>query len=262
MAAFLPCSRLRKCILIKGLVSAAVLTVAALASARPVPNSFVDHRVTSVSGLIHEIRTDHDVLDRYLRHFTMSEDELCSWIGTLHETRLPQSETFQVYSIPPDGHVKLHIQTIRAGEQVFVDPSDTPVILVRCGNPISLGPVKPIVPVGTPESTPAAPLAPTPPLADVPSPDLVPLAPNTPEALALAPTPMPAPEAPFSLAPTPCSPNYAPLAGLILIGIGIGVTDHHHPSHPVHPVPEPAPFAVLGLGLCGLAFRRRSKKSR
>jgi len=248
---------------LKGLFIGTLTSLALVASARPVPNSFVDYRVTTVDGLIKEIRTDHAVLDRYMRHFTMSEDELCGWIGTLHYMRLPQSETFQVYSIPPDGHVKMHVQTIRAGEPVFADPSDTPVMLVKCGNPISLGPVKPTVPVGTPESSPAAPLAPTPPLADVPQPDVVALPPSTPEALVMQPAPvvpMETPTAPFAIeSAAPCC-NYAPLAGIVLVGVGIGLSGHHEHHHPTPPVPEPAPFVALGLGLGGFVLRRRSKK--
>jgi len=249
---------------IKGFVLAAVLSVAVVASARPLPNSFVDHRVNSVSGLIREIKTDHDVADRYMRHFSMSEDELISWIGTLHETRLSGAETFQIYSIPPDGHVKMHVQTLRAGERVFCDPSGVPVIMVACGNPLSLGPIKPLTPVQTAESTPAPVLAPTPPLAAVPTPAMVILAPATPEAIEAVIPPLEQPAAPFTLCPpAPCQPNYAPLAGLLIVGIGIGFTGgHEHPHHPICPVPEPAPFAALGLGMCGLALRRRSKKSR
>jgi hypothetical protein len=246
-----------KRIFVIGIVAASVVASAA----RPARNAFLDYSVSSVSGLIHEVETDHAVADRFMRHFGMSGSELVAYFETLHVERLPDSEVFSIYSIPPDGHDKVHTERLPAGAVVFADPSGKPILLMKCGNPLTVP--GPTVPVATPVSGPVGPLVPPSELPPVPENALTLTPPETPP---LIPAPEIAPVAPL------CAPagaftsvtnnyNYAAwgFLGAVVVVVGSGGHEHHHPTPPV---PEPASLAFFGLGLCGMAAKRRAAMRR
>lgn len=114
-----------------------------LAWARPDRNAFLNRAVTSVPQLLHQVRNDAEVRDRFRRHFAMTDTELLTYFTSLRLARLTAPGAYKVYSVPPGGYVKMHVQKLRLGTPVFADPSGTPIMIVKCGNPLTLGPKGP-----------------------------------------------------------------------------------------------------------------------
>lgn len=113
-------------------------------SHRPDLNSFLNYRVHSTAQLVREVDGDSEVRDRFMRHFAMTRSELDRYLGSLHLARLEKTGVYKVYSVPDNKVLKMHLQTIKQGEEVFEDSAGTPVLLVRCGNPLSRGPNNPL----------------------------------------------------------------------------------------------------------------------
>jgi hypothetical protein len=256
-----------------------IVITAACFAARPERNAFVDYRVVSVIDLEQQIKTDPAVADRYERHFGMTKGQLLSFVATLHRSRLANDRTFTVYSVPVDGHVKMHMQRFKEGEPIFADAGGNPILLVRCGNPLTLGPEEAnavslpsvdVSPADTPDESlkiAAAPglyagnSAPPDMLITTPTPsgDTT-YTPETPETLT-SPGEGPA-SAPQSFGGTggsgPGGGGYLPyipiLGGIIY---GIGSSGGNHPLS----TPEPLSFIPLGFGLVGVMIRRSKKRS-
>jgi hypothetical protein len=109
-------------------------------AARPDLNAFLNRKVVSDAGLVHQVRTDNEVMDRYVRHFSMTRQEVIEYLSQLHVGHLKAPLTTSVYSVPDGGRIKVHQQSFPKGTLVFADPQQTPVLLVKCGNPLTLGP--------------------------------------------------------------------------------------------------------------------------
>lgn len=110
---------------------------------RPDLNAFLNRKVTTVSGLVREVRDDPAVMDRYKRHYAMTDSQVIDFMRSLHATRLNRSETFPVYSVPDAGYIKVHDQTLKSGTWVFSDSAGQPQLMMKCGNPLSRGPMTP-----------------------------------------------------------------------------------------------------------------------
>jgi hypothetical protein len=249
-------------------------TVVASFASRPERNAFIDYRISSIADLERQIKTDPAVADRYERHFGMTKSQLLAYVGSLHRDTLQVPATFEVYSIPPDGHVKMHMQRFNKGEPIFEDPSGRPVLLVRCGNPLTLGPeaanvvTNPAVeaaPAGQPNDT--LRVTPFPGSFTTESPEMVLSTPTPPGDLVETPT---LPETLTTPAVTPAEAPQTfsggggglgngwpiiPILGGIVWGIG-GSGGHSHTP----PVPEPAPVVGLMVGLVGIAGYKLKKR--
>ncbi len=117
---------------------------ASLTFARPDLNAFLNERSMSVADLVRQARRDPEVMDRFRRHFAMGDKELIAYLGSLRLARLAKAGVYRVYSVPPGGWIKMHYETLREGIPVFADMAGDPVLLVKCGNPLTTGPKKPI----------------------------------------------------------------------------------------------------------------------
>lgn len=251
------------------LAAVAALPGMALATApdgRPVRNSFIDRPVADARDLVRQVRADPVVADRYERHFSMDRAAVLRFLGTLHRARLARAGTFTIYSVPTDGHIKMHVGRIPKGEPMFMDRAGRPVLVVRCGNPVVLGPsyrAHAPMTIGDLSSVRTLDL----PMADAL--DRVPLAlvPGTPEseilnATSLAIAGEPAPETQALAREILLSPKSSGLEGLSLMLPILGFLGGHG-SHAGSgsvtppPVPEPAPFLALAGGVAALARRRR-----
>lgn len=117
--------------------------LAASGNARPDRNAFLNTRAGNLAQLIAQVRRDPQVMDRFKRHFGMSDAEVIAYLSTLSAKRLAKKETYIVYSVPPDGHIKAHVETFFPGMGYYADAVGTPILIAKCGNPLNLGPKTP-----------------------------------------------------------------------------------------------------------------------
>lgn len=125
-----------------------VVLAVGLSSAVPVmaapllpPNSFLRVPVTTVQGLIREVSEDPIVANRYARLFRMSPTMVKVTFAGLHLTRLPEERPLQIWGIGlnrPEQPLIARVRRVSQGEPIFAGSDNTPVLLVRCGNPIYL----------------------------------------------------------------------------------------------------------------------------
>ena len=236
--------------------------VAAAPDGRPVRNSFVDRRVANTRQLVAHVEADPVVADRYERHFAMSRRNVLAYLGGLHRGALAQDGVYTIYSVPSDGHVKMHVGRLRHGEPMFLDQAGRPVLVVRCGNPVVLGPVRsahgnPLAAVPS-EPTLGRSLADD---ADAVAAGDVLMALEPPVPIAPVPTTfVPAPPVDVSVATVGAVPTRGGwnVGGLpLLLPIVGSVASGGHDHHPSTPVPEPATLAPLALGAAALWRRRK-----
>lgn len=243
-------------------LACATPVLGALPPHRPDRNAFVDHKVRNTQQLLHEIKTDPHVADRYERHFGMNKQGVLNYLSGLHPAKLAQSGVYTIYSVPEDGHVKMHRGLLKKGEPLFFDRSNNPILVVKCGNPLVLG---------KNQATLFRPLVPQP-SAEEPERDLLAL--REPDALdlqdlmamepalptALVPAAVPGGGA-FALSSVPATLTagggsfpwvaLAPLVFPIVRGGGGGID--------VTPAPEPMTMVPLGIGAACLLRRRRRR---
>ncbi len=246
------------------LLAFACLACVASAQMSAERNSFLAYRVTTTQALVREVSQNRDVQQRFMRHFGMTRSQVIDYVSGLHPARLSEKTAFTVYSIPRNGMVKQHTQTFRRGELVFEDSAGTPVLIARCGNPVTLGPqnltehARPnVLGADTPTTDLREMAGVEQPAAEALAPfDL--LAPGVPILAELPPATQPIvpPVTPPVVPPKPQlisgGPSFLPL--LLLGGIPFALNT----SGPA-PVPEPASAAVLAIGLGAVMFRRARK---
>ncbi len=235
-------------------ISFGFLAVALMAdaSARPDLNAFLNRKVTSVRELVEQVKSDPEVMDRFRRHYAMSSGEVITYLSTLQVGRTGKESIQSIYSVPPDGHIKLHYATVREGTPVFRDMAGNLVLILRCANPLDRGPKNPIAKNEEDEviGATSGDFREVSPDVDLPASEeflaLVPPVPVVPEEMITF------NQSPVTIIPAAFGFNPLWLAlGLPLGFIGGGGNDD------VPPVPEPLTFAVLGIGLIGLAARKR-----
>lgn len=208
--------------------------------------------------LIHQLQTRPDVLARYERYFAKSGPDVMAYMKTLHVGTLQETKEFKVYSIPPTGYLKMHMQILKKGTPVFMDQYNQAMMLVICGNPL----VAPNLP--TESMTNAQAMAPNPVPANITAPSST--TPMPPNAVALVP---PVPEVPVVPTPT-VTPASVPIpiakssdSPWLLIPLVAGAfvaTSHHSTPPPPKPVPEPASIISMVGAVSGLAWAKRRKK--
>lgn len=251
--------------------AAIVFTLPVLASAepdvqgqhRPDLNAFVNHKITDTQSLLAEVKNNPEVADRYERHFAMSRQELLDFLSTLHLEPLANTAEFTVYSVPPDGVVRMHREVYKKGTPFFVDSTGNPTLVVKCGNPVILGHPRTVkarlspLPVTT---TDLAAFLPDVRDAAVDMPDLLDAEPVIPE---VAPDVLVGPAEPIAKTSVPLIGNVRsalPYLGLApLLAPIFGSSGGNGGNSILFPTPEPAPFMALGLGALALLRRRHRK---
>ncbi len=250
------------------------LAVSVPAKARPDLNAFINRKVSNTPALVAQVKADPEVADRYERHFSMNRQELVSYLQTLHAGKLDREGVYTVYSVPDGGRVKMHMERLKKGSPMFLDASGRPTLVVKCGNPVVLGPARvrrgnPLVVAPTGEDTTrtvdlltprdAAAVEPT---------DLLALAPEVPEQIVPNTLPIDPPAAGTAIATTTANiatvPAVAtgghafPYVALLPLGF-LGLIHNNGGGDNIQAVPEPATFVIMGLGIVGAASRRRRR---
>lgn len=243
----------------------AVLVAATSAFAwRPV-NPFLRAPANNHSQLMAQVRNDKVVADRFMRHFGMTHEEVLSYFSGLTLTRLDQPGYYPVYNVPGSGELRVRLLHLRAGEHIWVDADDTPVLQAICGNPMTRGPKRteeanPVKAKPRDVTAPARELA----IDDTP-PDL------SAESLFIEPA-MPTggggavvtmPDSPAT-ALVPAFPllsrpgGFEWLAGIGLLGGAFAFFD----SGGEGVIPEPFTIAGMGAGIGFLALRKRRRQAK
>jgi len=230
----------------------AALAMGSAAFARPDINAFLNQRATSIKSLVNQARTDPEVMDRYQRHYAMTRAEVTAFLSTMRIGRMDKACVTTIYSVPPDGHIKMHYGKVREGAYVFCDLAGNPILLAKCGNPLTRGPKSPVAKNDEPE------------LAARMSEDLRQIGedielPASEELVAMAPGVPGIPQdivtvdqKPVTIIPAALgfNPLLLGFGGLPLL-LGKGDDDIQ-----INPIPEPATLAVLVVGVSLLLSRR------
>lgn len=243
-------------------VVALIATIATTHAQRMERGSYLTRTEPSVRGLLIQLRNNRAVMDRYMRHYAMTAQEVESYFATLHVAKLPEDRVVLMYAVPKSGEFRARVYKFRKGTLVFADAAGNPILKLSCGNPLTRGPMKPTEASSTYLTVPGKPIedvqgeevAPAPeeemPEAAVVEPD-VPA--EIPEA---APAPTEGPIITPGTEPAPLDFGRVlpiiPIIGLIWTGLGEGP--------PPPPVPEPATVLALSTGVGLLVAKRRARR--
>ena len=241
----------------------ALLGTTALATsavARPELNAFINRPANTIPELIQQMRSDPVVMDRFMRHFSMTRSEVLAYVGSLRLGTIPKTAYYTVYSVPEGGRIKVHKSLFKAGTPAFVNAQGQPILRIKCGNPFVAGPK---LVAATPAPGPVETVQDLQPLETDEMAISEPVITSVDQPIEVA--EIPVTDAPIPTAPTtpsfePESPqifNAAPLAALA--GLGAAVSIAGSSSSAPAPVPEPATFFALGAGAVLLARRRKRK---
>jgi hypothetical protein len=237
----------------KGIIlGALVFGVAGSAMARPELNAFINKPANSVPELIAQIKSDKQVADRFMRHFSMSKEEVLEFIETLRLGTLKESGYYTIYSAPENGVLKAHISFFKKGTPAFVDADGNAILRVKCANPFVGGPSKPYATSEPSVSTTSSSLlavAPTSMRTDSISVNT----PNDPPQV-VADNSITLKTTPTTSSPQIFSGNNS-IAGILGLG-GAAVFVNKGGKDPV---PEPASVLAISLGLGALLLRRKKK---
>ena len=110
------------------------LAVCAVAQ-RPEPNAFLNKPVHSVAELVSQMKADPVVMDRFMRHFGMTSDEVVAMANELHLAKMKKDTPMTVYNCNDRGVIGSKVFMIKAGALVFVDKYGTPILKKTCANP-------------------------------------------------------------------------------------------------------------------------------
>jgi hypothetical protein len=231
------------------------IPMVANAAPRTLPaGSFVTKSVDSTGELVSLMKNDRVTAQRFANHFGMSVAELTEYFQKhLKMSYLSEPGTYTIYYRSKRGGVATRTSILPRGERVFIAYDGTPIILVKCGNPLAKHLplyVKPVEQVLPPPPVPDV----TEPVVAVPDPEPTHLSMEPVLVASLALPAEPIVETAV-LADVLSLTEIAPYVIPALLG-AVAVRSSNEP-----PVPEPTGLLALGLGASGaiLTLRRRPR---
>ena len=230
---------------------------ASMAVARTEPNSFFNVTVSSKAEMMRHIKSDNQVMVRFMRHFGMTRDEVITYFDSLHMEELKEDGVYLVYNVPESEEIRARAIFYKKGTKVWVDPNGTIVLKASCGNPMLRGTDKTTVAIESPIETAIAPVMPT--EAVIPQGVPVPTVPQVlPDGIESSALPFAA-ESPADLTSIITSgSSFNPAFLLPLAAVPFIIKDGDNPPDAI---PEPATFVALASG-AGLIAARRKKKAK
>lgn len=243
-----------------------VASLAASVHARPERNAFLNKPANTTAKLISQVRSDREVADRYVRHFAMPVDDVVGYLKTLSPGRMKEEGVYTIYSVPEGGYLKSRTEIVKVGTPVFADASGTPILIMKCGNPLTRGPRQP---EAFNENEPSVEDTEKITLKEVSeetiasSPEYVAYrAPMEPNVSAVPSLPIIDVTPPIEGAPIPIAGGGGPGFGNILGGLALGglVLGSIGQSGGGAVIPEPGTWAAMGLGLALLVRTRRRNR--
>ena len=234
---------------------AMVITLSGIAVARPELNAFINKPANSIPELIAQIKADKQVADRFMRHFSMTKQEVVEFVSSLRLGTISKSGYYTIYSAPDNGILKAHVSFFKKGTPAFVDSDGNAVLRVKCANPFVVGKAPGITAKANIQDTitTANEMSITAGIVSAPDSEIEASIPAVPEisedltdgSLALG------------VVPTPPVTSSSGFLGSLL-GVGGAVSIMNKPPEP-DPVPEPTSMVALSLG--ALALLRKKKKT-
>lgn len=234
---------------------AMVVTLSGIAVARPELNAFINKPANSIPELIAQIKADKQVADRFMRHFSMTKQEVVEFVSSLRLGTISKSGYYTIYSAPDNGILKAHVSFFKKGTPAFVDSDGNTVLRVKCANPFVVGKAPGITAKANIQDTitTANEMSITAGIVSAPNSEIEASIPAVPEisedltdgSLALG------------VVPTPPVTSSSGFLGSLL-GVGGAVSVMNKPPEP-DPVPEPTSMVALSLG--ALALLRKKKQT-
>jgi hypothetical protein len=234
---------------------AMVVTLSGIAVARPELNAFINKPANSIPELIAQIKADKQVADRFMRHFSMTKQEVVEFVSSLRLGTISKSGYYTIYSAPDNGILKAHVSFFKKGTPAFVDSDGNAVLRVKCANPFVVGKAPGITAKANIQDTitTANEMSITAGIVSAPNSEIEASIPAVPEisedltdgSLALG------------VVPTPPVTSSSGFLGSLL-GVGGAVSVMNKPPEP-DPVPEPTSMVALSLG--ALALLRKKKNT-
>jgi hypothetical protein len=234
---------------------AMVITLSGIAVARPELNAFINKPANSIPELIAQIKADKQVADRFMRHFSMTKQEVVEFVSSLRLGTISKSGYYTIYSAPDNGILKAHVSFFKKGTPAFVDSDGNAVLRVKCANPFVVGKAPGITAKANIQDTitTANEMSITAGIVSAPNSEIeasIPAGPEISEDLtdgSLA----------LGVVPTPPVTSSSGFLGSLL-GVGGAVSVMNKPPEP-DPVPEPTSMVALSLG--ALALLRKKKNT-
>ncbi len=256
---------------LKAILIVGAALMASLAFARPEPNAFLNKAATTHKALMDQVRNDPEVMNRFMRHFGMTREQVIAYFQGLRPSSLSQDGVYLVYNCQEDtGEIQARVIFYKKGTRVWVDSTGTPVLKQSCANPMVRGTddltttVKPDV---------NKPVEKTRPLEAETKPSPTPIRSSVFEdELEVSPAMLTAesitPPVPAVVDRSRGGLGWLPLLGLAFLTTGggsdggdTGTPGCEDPGGCEPPVPEPGTMIVLGAGIALVAARRRRKQS-
>ena len=122
----------------KAVVSKSVVTDSNL-SQHNEPNSFLVTSAKSHDRLMSEVKSNPMVMNRFMRHFGKSHDEVVDMFNGLHASELKEDGVYLVYNVPDSGELRARSIYYKRGTPVWVDSMGNLVLKMSCGNPMMRG---------------------------------------------------------------------------------------------------------------------------